>query len=127
MENPEPSRRRVAVRRAVADDADQIRALAVDNGMFAPDDLDAFDEMLNGYLEGSLDGHSWLVAQGQPTLYEFAGGEQAILAPTAAHHARCLATRSRTTPSTGPDQNPRHVERPAAYWAEVTPTSGPRW
>ncbi len=54
----------MAVRAAVAADAEQIRALAIDNGMFAPDEMDDFDDGLNGYLSGSLPGHAWLVASG---------------------------------------------------------------
>ena len=30
--------------------------------MFEPDEVDAFDEMLDGFFDGSLDGHQWLVA-----------------------------------------------------------------
>jgi hemoglobin len=43
-----------------------------------------------------------------PTLYDFAGGEDALLALATAHHARCLA-----------DLDPEHVQRLAAYWAGV--------
>ncbi len=31
--------------------------------MFAPDDMAGFDEMLHGYLDGSLDKHRWAVAE----------------------------------------------------------------
>jgi hemoglobin len=55
----------------------------------------------------------------RPTLYEFAGGEQAFLALAAAHHARCLADPELNHPFSHPGQHPRHVERLAAYWAEV--------
>ncbi len=55
----------------------------------------------------------------RPTLFEFAGGEPAFLALAAAHHARCLADPELNHPFSHPDQNPRHVERLAAYWAEV--------
>ncbi|MPZ85098.1 MAG: oxidoreductase [Actinophytocola sp.] len=55
----------------------------------------------------------------RPTLYEFAGGEQALLALARAHHARCLADPELNHPFSHPDQHPRHVERLAAYWAEV--------
>lgn len=51
------------VRAAVAGDALAICGLAVDNGMFAPDDLGEFEEMLQGYLDGSLDTHRWIVGQ----------------------------------------------------------------
>ena len=55
----------------------------------------------------------------RPTLYEFAGGEQAFLALAAAHHARCLADQELNHPFSHPGQHPQHVERLAAYWAEV--------
>lgn len=54
-----------------------------------------------------------------PTLFEFAGGEPAFLALAAAHHARCLADPELNHPFSHPDQHPQHVERLAAYWAEV--------
>ena len=50
------------VRAATAPDADAIRALATDNGMFDPGDMDGFDEMMGGYLDGTLDRHAWIVA-----------------------------------------------------------------
>jgi ribosomal protein S18 acetylase RimI-like enzyme len=49
------------VRAAIGDDADVIRRLAVDNGLFAPEDRGEFGEMLTGYLTGSLAQHSWIV------------------------------------------------------------------
>ena len=55
----------------------------------------------------------------RPTLYEFAGGEPAFVALAAAHHARCLADPVLNHPFSHPDQHPQHVERLAAYWAEV--------
>ncbi|WP_133851277.1 oxidoreductase [Labedaea rhizosphaerae] len=55
----------------------------------------------------------------RPTLYEFAGGEPAFLALAAAHHARCLADPELNHPFSHPGQHPQHVERLAAYWAEV--------
>ena len=55
----------------------------------------------------------------RPTLYEFAGGEAAFLAVARAHHARCLADPELNHPFSHADQHPRHVERLAAYWAEV--------
>jgi hemoglobin len=55
----------------------------------------------------------------RPTLFEFAGGEPAFLALATAHHARCLEDPELNHPFSHPDQNPRHVERLAAYWAEV--------
>jgi hemoglobin len=55
----------------------------------------------------------------RPSLYEFAGGDAAIRALTAAHHARCLADPELNHPFSHADANPHHVERLAAYWAEV--------
>jgi hemoglobin len=55
----------------------------------------------------------------RPTLFEFAGGEPAFLALAAAHHARCVDDPELNHPFSHPDQHPQHVERLAAYWAEV--------
>jgi hemoglobin len=55
----------------------------------------------------------------RPTLFEFAGGEPAFVALATAHHARCLADPELNHPFSHPDQHPQHVERLAAYWAEV--------
>jgi hemoglobin len=55
----------------------------------------------------------------RPSLYEFAGGEAAFLALASAHHARCLADPALNHPFSHPGQHPQHVERLAAYWAEV--------
>ena len=55
----------------------------------------------------------------RPSLYDFAGGEHAFRALAAAHHARCLADPELNHPFSHPDQHPQHVERLAAYWAEV--------
>jgi hemoglobin len=55
----------------------------------------------------------------RPTLYEFAGGAPAFLALATAHHARCLADPELNHPFSHPDGNPQHIERLAAYWAEV--------
>ena len=55
----------------------------------------------------------------RPSLYEFAGGEPAFRALAAAHHVRCLADPELNHPFSHPDQHPHHVERLAAYWAEV--------
>jgi hemoglobin len=54
-----------------------------------------------------------------PTLYEFAGGADALLALATAHHARCLADPELNHPFSHEDQHPQHVERLAAYWGEV--------
>jgi hemoglobin len=55
----------------------------------------------------------------RPSLFEFAGGEPAFLALAAAHHARCLQDPELSHPFSHPGQHPQHVERLAAYWAEV--------
>ena len=55
----------------------------------------------------------------RPTLFEFAGGEAAFLALARAHHARCLEDPELNHPFSKLDQHPQHVERLAAYWAEV--------
>jgi hemoglobin len=53
------------------------------------------------------------------TLYEFAGGSEAMLDLARAHHARCLADPELNHPFSHGDQHPEHVERLAAYWGEV--------
>jgi hemoglobin len=55
----------------------------------------------------------------RPSLYEFAGGQPAFLALATAHHARCLADPELNHPFSHEGQHPQHVERLAAYWAEV--------
>lgn len=55
----------------------------------------------------------------RPSLYEFAGGAPAFLALTRAHHARCLADPELNHPFSHPNQDPHHIERLAAYLAEV--------
>jgi hemoglobin len=55
----------------------------------------------------------------RPTLYDFAGGEPAFRALATAHHARCLADPELNHPFSHEGQHPQHVERLAAYWAEV--------
>jgi hemoglobin len=54
----------------------------------------------------------------RPSLFEFAGGEQALLALTAAFHERCLEDPELNHPFSH-GINPTHVENLAAYWAEV--------
>jgi hemoglobin len=61
----------------------------------------------------------WNPSSVRPSLFEFAGGEPAFLALAAAHHARCLADPELNHPFSHPGQHPQHVERLAAYWAEV--------
>ena len=55
----------------------------------------------------------------RPSLYEFAGGDEAFLALARAHHERCVADPLLNHPFSKEDLNPQHVERLAAYWAEV--------
>jgi hemoglobin len=55
----------------------------------------------------------------RPTLYEFAGGEPALLALATAHHALCLADPELNHPFSHGDLDPQHVQRLAAYWGEV--------
>ena len=54
----------LSIRAAAADDVEQIRALALGNAMFAPEEMGGFDHGLNGYLSGELEGHRWWVATG---------------------------------------------------------------
>ncbi len=50
-------------------------------------------------------------------MYEFAGGDPAFLALAAAQHERCLQDPELNHPFS--HSSPGHVERLAAYWAEV--------
>jgi hemoglobin len=51
-------------------------------------------------------------------MFDFAGGEPAFLALAAAHHERCLQDPVLNHPFSH-GVNPEHIERLAAYWAEV--------
>lgn len=53
-----------------------------------------------------------------PSIFEFAGGEQAFVALAAAHHERCLQDPVLNHPFSHPG-HPMHIERLAGYWAEV--------
>lgn len=55
----------------------------------------------------------------RPSLYEFAGGGDAFVRLARAHHALCLADPELNHPFSHAGQHPEHVERLAAYWAEV--------
>jgi hemoglobin len=55
----------------------------------------------------------------RPTLYEFAGGEQAFELFAAVLHERCLADPELNHPFSHPGQHPRHIQRLAAYLAEA--------
>ena len=52
------------------------------------------------------------------SIYDAAGGEAAFLALAAAHHKRCLEDPVLSHPFSH-GTHPQHVERLAAYWAEV--------
>ena len=54
----------------------------------------------------------------RPSLFEFAGGEQAFLALAAAVHERCLQDPELNHPFSH-GVSPNHLEHLAAYWAEV--------
>jgi hemoglobin len=54
----------------------------------------------------------------RPSIFEFAGGDPALLALAAAHHQRCLDDPVLNHPFSQPG-HPQHVERLAWYWAEV--------
>jgi len=53
----------------------------------------------------------------RPSIYEFAGGDGAFLALATAMHERCLADPILNHPFS--HSSPGHIERLAAYWAEV--------
>src|SRR3954452_9792803 len=55
----------------------------------------------------------------RPSVYEFAGGADAWLRLARAHHERGLAFPELNHPFSHAGQHPQHVERLAAYWAEV--------
>jgi hemoglobin len=52
------------------------------------------------------------------SIFQAAGGEVAFLRLATAHHQRCLEDPVLNHPFSHPG-HPRHVERLAAYWAEV--------
>ena len=54
----------------------------------------------------------------RPSIFEFAGGAPAFAALAAAHHQRCLEDPLLNHPFSH-GGHPQHVERLAAYWAEV--------
>jgi hemoglobin len=53
------------------------------------------------------------------SLYEYAGGGDALLRLARAHHVRCLADAELNHPFSHEGQHPQHVERLALYWGEV--------
>jgi len=54
----------------------------------------------------------------KPSVYEFAGGDDAFLALAAVHHQRCLDDPVLNHPFSHPG-DPMHIENLAFYWAEV--------
>lgn len=54
----------------------------------------------------------------RPSIYEFAGGEDAFLALATAHHERCLADPKLNHPFSH-RRRPDHIRRLGLYWAEV--------
>ena len=50
------------IRDASPADRDAIHQLALANNMFAPEELEGIDEMLDGFWAGEMPGHRWLVA-----------------------------------------------------------------
>ena len=53
----------MAIRLAAPDDAEAIRGLALDNGMFRDDEMHLFDEVLSGFFDGTMVDHSWIVRE----------------------------------------------------------------
>lgn len=49
------------IRAVTTADANTVKSIAVESGLFAPDELDGFEEILSGYLDGSLEEHRWIV------------------------------------------------------------------
>ena len=51
------------IRPATIHDVNAIKTLAVDLGMFSSDEVGFVDETVAGVLDGSLEGHRWLVSE----------------------------------------------------------------
>jgi ribosomal protein S18 acetylase RimI-like enzyme len=51
------------IRTATAADVDTIKQIAIDTNMFGPDDVGFFDEMITGFLDGTMDDNHWLVVE----------------------------------------------------------------
>ena len=51
------------IRPAAASDLDRIKEIAIAADMFSAEEAEFFDEMLHGALDGSLEGHHWLVVE----------------------------------------------------------------
>ena len=55
----------------------------------------------------------------EESLYDAIGGHDAVVALARAWHSRCLDDPVASHPFSHGDLHPQHVERLAAYWAEV--------
>lgn len=51
-----------SIRLARREDRGSIRDVAVYSGLFSTDEVSLLEPMIDGYLDGSLDGHRWFVA-----------------------------------------------------------------
>ena len=51
------------IRTATAADIDTIKQIAVDTNMFGPDDVGFFDEMITGFIDGTMANNYWLVVE----------------------------------------------------------------
>lgn len=51
------------IRTATTADIDTIKEIAVATDMFGPDDVGFFDDMINGYLDGTVEDSNWIVVE----------------------------------------------------------------
>jgi ribosomal protein S18 acetylase RimI-like enzyme len=51
------------IRPAAASDLERIKEIAVSADMFSAEEADFFDDMVHGALDGTLEGHQWLVVE----------------------------------------------------------------
>ena len=49
-------------------DIEPIKQIAIDTNMFGPDDVDFFDEMITGFIKGTMDDNHWLVVEHDTTV-----------------------------------------------------------
>ena len=49
------------IRAVVSSDVGTVKAIAIETGLFTLDDIGGFEEMLQGFLDGSLTDHFWIV------------------------------------------------------------------
>ncbi len=63
----------LAIRQAGPGDEVAIKQIAVDTGLFTADEVGFFDGILAGTFDGSLEGHSWLVATATASPQHIAG------------------------------------------------------